>query len=81
MTLARPTLLATGFALVATLAQADAVAFGDPENGARLYNQCSACHAIGDSSENRIGPHLNGVFDRRAGSIELQRGVARQLAA
>jgi cytochrome c len=43
---------------------------GDPERGAQLYSQCSGCHEVGQGAENRIGPHLNGVFGRRAGAFE-----------
>lgn len=44
---------------------------GDSERGARLFKlQCSACHQIGEGAINRVGPRLNGLFGRRAGSIE-----------
>ena len=48
---------------------AQAVPIGDPLRGAELYQQeCAACHQIGAGAEHRIGPHLNRIFDRRAGS-------------
>lgn len=40
--------------------------FGDPDKGAAIYKQCKRCHEIGESAKNRIGPHLNGIFGRRA---------------
>ncbi|SSC70940.1 unnamed protein product [Ciceribacter sp. T2.26MG-112.2] len=44
---------------------------GDATRGADLFkNECSACHQVGSGAQNRIGPKLNGVFGRRAGSIE-----------
>lgn len=42
---------------------------GDAESGASLFTQqCKACHQIGEGAVNRVGPQLNGVFGRRAGS-------------
>lgn len=49
---------------------AGAEEIGDPERGARLYSQCIGCHEVGAEARDRIGPQLNGVFGRRAGSIE-----------
>lgn len=44
---------------------------GDAVRGADLFKlQCSACHQIGDGAVNRVGPRLNGLFGRRAGSIK-----------
>lgn len=47
-----------------------ALAGGDPDHGAALFSECSACHQVGPDARNRIGPHLNGVFDRAAGGID-----------
>jgi cytochrome c len=41
---------------------------GDPERGEQVFGQCRACHQIGQGAEDRIGPHLNGIFGRRAGA-------------
>jgi cytochrome c len=41
----------------------------DPVHGERVFKVCAPCHAI-DSDTNKIGPHLKGVFGRRAGSVE-----------
>lgn len=46
------------------------LALGDAERGAKIYGQCSGCHKVGNGAKNGVGPHLNSVFDRRAGSIE-----------
>jgi cytochrome c len=32
-------------------------------------HQCRTCHAIGPGAKHGIGPHLNGVFDRRIASV------------
>ncbi len=42
----------------------------DAKRGAELYQQCKRCHQVGQGAEHRIGPHLNGVFGRQAGSVE-----------
>ena len=46
-----------------------ALAEGDPEKGKRLYNRCKSCHVL-DAETNRAGPHLLGLFGRRAGAVE-----------
>ena len=43
---------------------------GDADRGKELFSQCSGCHQVGRGAENGIGPHLNGIFGRRAGSVE-----------
>ncbi|MFC5462729.1 c-type cytochrome [Massilia niabensis] len=41
----------------------------DLVRGARLFgSRCASCHSIGPSAHAGFGPHLNGVFGRRAGS-------------
>ncbi len=44
---------------------------GDAAHGADLFKQqCSACHQVGGDATNRVGPRLNGLFGRRAGSVD-----------
>ena len=42
----------------------------DADAGAKVFNQCRACHQVGETAKNLIGPKLNGLFGRAAGSIE-----------
>ncbi|WP_422368549.1 c-type cytochrome [Pelagibius sp.] len=42
---------------------------GDAERGAKVFRQCVSCHQVGEAAKNRVGPHLNGVFGRLAGSV------------
>ena len=42
---------------------------GDVERGRELYRQCKRCHQVGGGAEHRIGPHLNDLFGRAAGSL------------
>jgi cytochrome c len=61
-----------GTAIVAgalALASTAVLAQGDAEHGAKVFNQCKACHAV-DEAKNKIGPHLVGIFGRPAGSVE-----------
>lgn len=59
-------------AMAACLGQAALAAdeLGDAENGAALFRQCKACHQVGEGATNRVGPHLNGLFGRAAGTAE-----------
>ncbi len=48
---------------------AQMVADGDVSAGARVWNQCRACH-IADAPNNRVGPHLVDIVGREANSID-----------
>jgi cytochrome c len=41
---------------------------GDPDHGKSVFNKCLACHSI-KAGENRVGPSLNGVIGRTAGTV------------
>jgi cytochrome c len=57
--------------LPAAPALAQSAPAGDAAAGETLFRQqCRACHQIGDAARNGVGPQLNGVFGRRAGTIE-----------
>ena len=56
-------------ALVGTVGSAWADT-GDPDIGKRLFVQCSGCHQIGEDAQHRIGPHLNGLFGRKAAGLD-----------
>lgn len=43
---------------------------GDPAAGEEIWQDCSGCHLVGPDAEDAVGPHLNGLFGRRAGSHE-----------
>lgn len=48
-------------------------------NGERLFLQCRSCHTVDASGADRVGPHLHGVFGRKAGSVEGFRGYSQAL--
>ena len=42
----------------------------DAAAGEKVFVVCKACHQVGDSAKNAVGPVLNGLFGRKAGSVE-----------
>ena len=46
-----------------------AFAEGDVEKGAKVFKKCKSCHVV-DKEKNKIGPHLVGIFGRKAGAVE-----------
>jgi cytochrome c len=61
-------LMIAGTALLALTAHASAE--GDPEKGGKVFKKCAACHAVGESAKNKVGPQLNGIVGRPWGAIE-----------
>ena len=51
--------------LGSTIAQAQDVA-----NGEKVFAPCKACHQIGPTAKNAVGPELNGLIGRKAGTVE-----------
>ncbi len=43
---------------------------GDAEKGEKVFKKCTACHAVGEGAKNKVGPELNEIFGRTAGSLE-----------
>ncbi len=48
-----------------TIVQAQDVAAGE-----KVFAQCRACHQVGPAAKNAVGPMLNGLFGRKAGTVE-----------
>jgi len=46
-----------------------ASADGDPAAGEVTFKVCRTCHQIGESARNFVGPALNGVVGRKAGTV------------
>jgi cytochrome c len=75
----------TTFAVFAALSGAAgsdevAVQIGDAERGADIFRACSVCHDVGQGAKHRVGPHLNGIFDRPAAGFEdfkYSKGIIR----
>lgn len=41
----------------------------DNEAGEKVFKQCTICHMIGEHAKNRVGPVLNGLEGRKAGTV------------
>lgn len=39
-------------------------------NGEKIFKRCAACHMVGPDAKNRVGPELNDLIGRTAGSLE-----------
>lgn len=53
----------------ALLAPSESLAQGDAKAGEKIYLKCRSCHAL-DQPTNKMGPHLMGLFGRKAGGVE-----------
>ena len=64
--LAAAALAAAGLAAAPVVAQdADLAAKGE-----KVFKRCAACHQIGPEAKSRVGPSLEGVVGRTAGTLE-----------
>jgi cytochrome c len=62
--------IAIGLSVAAIPAQAqDASPAGNAEAGAIVFKKCLVCHKVGPQATNGVGPLLNGVVDRPAGTF------------
>ena len=43
---------------------------GNAEEGAEVFKKCRACHDVGPGAKNKVGPLLNDIIGRKAGSID-----------
>lgn len=59
--------LALGLVMSALLV-GSASAQGDAAVGANVFKKCAACHAIGEGAKNKVGPELNELIGRVAGT-------------
>jgi cytochrome c len=42
----------------------------DAAAGEKVFAQCRACHQVGPTARNLVGPKLNGLFGRKAGTVD-----------
>jgi cytochrome c len=54
--------------LTVLVASAVAAAAQDPAAGEKVFAKCKICHQVGETAKNFVGPVLNGVVGRPAGT-------------
>ena len=57
------------FAAATLLISINPVLAQDAANGEDVFKKCRTCHQVGDSAKNSVGPILNGIIGRSAGTI------------
>jgi cytochrome c len=55
---------------VVIVALPSAVLAQDIEAGQTSFKKCQACHDVGETAKNKIGPVLNGLDGRKSGGVE-----------
>jgi cytochrome c len=68
MKLLKLAMLAVGLTLTAGNMSVPAFAAGDSAAGKKVFNKCKACHQT-KAGKKGIGPNLNGLFGRKAGTL------------
>lgn len=67
----RETLKTTIYAMSIIATTAYSPAFTqDAELGEKVFKKSKACHAVGEGAKKKIGPILNGIYGRTAGTDE-----------
>lgn len=62
--------LTASLALSLLVASLDPASAQDAAAGEKVFTACKACHQVGETAKNAIGPVLNGLFGRKAGQVE-----------
>jgi cytochrome c len=66
----RNVVLSLALAAVSALAVSTSAMAQDAAAGEKVFIKCKACHQIGEGAKNLVGPVLNGVVGRKAGTVE-----------
>ena len=65
-------MIARSLAAVLALAAVSFVGTANAQDvaaGEKSFNKCRACHQVGETAKNSVGPELNGLFGRKSGSV------------
>lgn len=57
-------------AAIALVASTAAASAQDVTAGEQSFKKCLPCHSVGEGAKNKVGPELNGLDGRKAGSAE-----------
>jgi cytochrome c len=55
--------------IVAFLASTSAAFAQNAASGETAFTKCQPCHSVGEDAKNKIGPVLNGLDGRKAGTV------------
>jgi cytochrome c len=66
----RSTLTVMGSLMLLGVISSTSASAQDAAAGEKIFAQCRTCHQIGETAKNGVGPQLNGMFGRKAGSAE-----------
>jgi cytochrome c len=58
-----------GLTFVAFLALNGTALAQDAAAGEKVFVKCKVCHQVGETAKNGVGPVLNGIVGRKAGSV------------
>ena len=64
-----PLVTACAILAMATPALSQDLSGGMAADGEAVFKRCSGCHAIGEGAKHKVGPHLNDLIGRVAGSL------------
>jgi cytochrome c len=62
--------LSAAAAAIGMIALASSASAQSAENGEAVFKVCKACHQVGATAKNGVGPVLNGIVGRKASAIE-----------
>jgi cytochrome c len=54
---------------------------GDAEKGRQVFVKCERCHSLDPNGSQVDGPHLHGIFGRKAGTVESFTGYSEAMKA
>jgi cytochrome c len=54
--------------LILLLTRADLGMAEDASAGEKVFGKCKVCHQVGERAKNSVGPQLNGIVGRKAGT-------------
>lgn len=73
--------LKAGLVGAAFAATASSALAADSTEGEKVFRKCAACHSVGEGAKSRVGPELNDLFGRQAGTIDDFKYSAAMVAA
>jgi cytochrome c len=57
------------FVALLAVAGAGEASAQDAAAGEKVFGVCKACHQVGETAKNNVGPQLNGIIGRKSGTV------------